>query len=77
MNQTLLKDLFRPFFSTKEFGKGSGLGLAICKEIVKAHRGQIFVESHEGSGTAFRIVFPAATYMQVVDATQAESTHSR
>lgn len=77
MNQTLLKNLFQPFFSTKEFGKGSGLGLAICKEIVKAHRGQIFVESHEGSGTAFRIVFPAATYVQVINATQAESTHSR
>src|SRR5262249_35837538 len=37
MDPEQLKNLFRPFFSTKEFGKGTGLGLAICKEIVKAH----------------------------------------
>jgi len=56
-----LKNLFRPFFSTKEFGKGSGLGLAICREIVKAHSGEIRVESIEGKGTKFTIELPVVT----------------
>jgi len=61
ITQEHLKNLFRPFFSTKEFGKGSGLGLAICNEIVKAHRGEIRVESVEGVGTKFIIELPVAT----------------
>jgi two-component system, NtrC family, sensor kinase len=58
INQEHVKNLFRPFFSTKEFGKGSGLGLAICQEIVKVHGGQIEVESQEGVGTRFTIRLP-------------------
>jgi signal transduction histidine kinase len=53
-----LKNLFQPFFSTKEFGKGTGLGLAICKEIIRAHGGDITVESRQGAGTQFRILLP-------------------
>lgn len=56
-----VKNLFRPFFSTKEFGRGSGLGLTICQEIVKAHKGQISVTSREGVGTSFDIWLPAQT----------------
>jgi two-component system, NtrC family, sensor kinase len=58
MDQEHLKNLFRPFFSTKEFGTGTGLGLAICNEIVKAHGGQIQVESQEKKGTRFIIFLP-------------------
>jgi two-component system, NtrC family, sensor kinase len=58
MNPEQLKNLFRPFFSTKEFGTGTGLGLAICKEIVKAHGGQIQVESQPNQGTKFTILLP-------------------
>jgi two-component system NtrC family sensor kinase len=54
-----LKNLFQPFFSTKEFGKGTGLGLSIVKEIIRAHGGNITVESKEGEGTTFQIVLPA------------------
>ncbi|HHW42638.1 MAG TPA: two-component system sensor histidine kinase AtoS [Desulfotomaculum sp.] len=48
-----LKQLFDPFFSTRE--KGIGLGLAIAHEIVQAHGGQIEVESEVGRGTTFRV----------------------
>jgi signal transduction histidine kinase len=55
---SLIKDIFKPFFTTKEVGKGTGLGLYICHEIVKKHRGEIYVESREGEGTVFIIDLP-------------------
>lgn len=58
MDADHLKNLFHPFFSTKEFGRGSGLGLSICKQIVKAHGGQIQVKSEPGKGTVFTIILP-------------------
>lgn len=49
-----LKDVFKPFFSTKH--SGTGLGLAISRNIVENHGGTIEVESQRGSGTTFRII---------------------
>lgn len=51
-----LKQVFEPFFSTKE--KGTGLGLAIVKGIIDEHGGKIGVASEIGNGTRFEIVFP-------------------
>lgn len=51
--------MFEPFFSTKEVGKGSGMGLATVHGIVHEHGGHILVDSREGEGTRFRILFPA------------------
>jgi signal transduction histidine kinase len=43
--------VFEPFFTTKPPGKGSGLGLAICREVARAHGGDLRMDSKEGVGT--------------------------
>ena len=55
--QDKIKDIFNPFFTTKE--TGTGLGLAITNRIVQEHNGKINVESEEGKGTKFIISIPA------------------
>ncbi len=55
----VLDRMFEPFFSTKEVGKGSGMGLATVHGIVHDHGGHILVSSQPGSGSEFRVVFPA------------------
>ena len=53
------KQIFEPFFSTKEPGRGSGLGLFISAQIVRDHQGRIDVESEAGRGSTFRVTLPA------------------
>ena len=53
-----LKDIFKPFFTTKEVGKGTGLGLYISYEIIKRHGGEIRVSSEVGQGTTVTIILP-------------------
>ena len=56
-----IKDkIFQPFFTTKPTGQGTGLGLSLSYDIVKAHGGEIRVESKEGEGTEFIILLPMA-----------------
>ncbi|HEY4323372.1 MAG TPA: ATP-binding protein [Mucilaginibacter sp.] len=50
--------IFQPFFTTKPTGQGTGLGLSISYDIIKAHGGEITVESREGEGTKFIISLP-------------------
>jgi two-component system NtrC family sensor kinase len=56
--QEHLPKIFDPFFTSKEPGKGVGLGLSVGYSIIRAHGGQISVESEVGRGTTFRIVLP-------------------
>ena len=58
ITQTVLRNLFIPFFTTK--AKGTGLGLAISQSIVQNAGGTIHVHTQSGSGTTFTIVLPAA-----------------
>ncbi len=53
-----LKELFTPFFTTKEPGKGTGLGLNIVHKIITGHGGSINVESEEGQGATFIVRLP-------------------
>lgn len=55
-----LKQLFQPFFTTKDIGVGTGLGLATSYRIIEAWGGSIAVESQEGLGAKFRIILPKA-----------------
>jgi signal transduction histidine kinase len=52
------RSLFQPFQTTKS--EGLGIGLFHSKKIIEAHRGKIEVESEEGRGTTFRIIFPVS-----------------
>jgi NtrC-family two-component system sensor histidine kinase KinB len=45
-----------------EATSGSGLGLAISKEIIRAHRGVIWLESEPGQGSTFTFTLPLAAH---------------
>ena len=52
--------IFQPFFTTKPTCQGTGLGLSLAYDIVKAHGGEIKVETIEGEGSEFIISLPAS-----------------
>ena len=56
--QKILDKIFQPFFTTKPTGQGTGLGLSLAYDIVKAHSGELQVETTEGEGSNFIIQLP-------------------
>jgi two-component system NtrC family sensor kinase len=61
MNDDIMKNIFNPFFTTKDADQGTGLGLSIVHTIVTAHGGTIDVESIVDQGSKFTIRLPADT----------------
>jgi len=53
-----IKDIFKPFYTSKPVGKGTGLGLYISHEIIKRHGGDISVSTEPGKGAVFAIELP-------------------
>jgi signal transduction histidine kinase len=56
--QKIIDKIFQPFFTTKPTGQGTGLGLSLSYDIIKAHGGEIKIETKEGEGTTFIIQLP-------------------
>ncbi|MDQ6764207.1 MAG: tetratricopeptide repeat protein [Bacteroidota bacterium] len=56
--QNIIDKIFQPFFTTKPTGQGTGLGLSLSYDIIKAHGGDLKVESKEGEGSQFTIQLP-------------------
>ena len=57
--QKVVDKIFQPFFTTKPTGEGTGLGLSLSYDIIKAHGGEIKVETKEGEGSEFIVNLPA------------------
>ncbi|MBS1975095.1 MAG: HAMP domain-containing histidine kinase, partial [Bacteroidetes bacterium] len=56
--KNIVDKIFQPFFTTKPTGSGTGLGLSLSYDIIKAHGGEIKMNSKEGEGTEFIIQLP-------------------
>jgi two-component system, NtrC family, sensor kinase len=56
--QKVLDKIFQPFFTTKPTGQGTGLGLSLSYDIIKAHSGEIKLETRETEFTEFVIQLP-------------------
>ena len=55
---TILDKIFQPFFTTKPAGQGTGLGLSLSYDVIKAHGGELKVDTKEGAFTEFTVLLP-------------------
>lgn len=58
IQKDILDKIFQPFFTTKPTGKGTGLGLSMSYDIIKAHGGELKVETENLKYTQFKIILP-------------------
>ncbi|MEI9807232.1 MAG: ATP-binding protein [Bacteroidota bacterium] len=58
IQQKIVDKIFQPFFTTKPTGQGTGLGLSLAYDIIKAHGGELKVETKESEGSVFIITLP-------------------
>jgi len=72
MSSEVRKQIFLPFFTTKDVNQGTGLGLSVVHGIVTAHRGSIEVESAVNKGSCFTVNLPLNSNMIDSDKTQNE-----
>lgn len=64
--QNIVNKIFQPFFTTKPTGQGTGLGLSLAYDVIKAHNGELKVETQEGKGTTFIIQLPYDNFSQAL-----------
>jgi signal transduction histidine kinase len=60
--KNIVDKIFQPFFTTKPTGQGTGLGLSLAYDIVRAHGGEIKVETKEGEGSVLIVQLPLNNY---------------
>jgi len=60
LDETTLKKMFDPFYTTKEPGQGLGLGLSISFNIVKDFGGRLYAENHPDGGAVFCVELKTA-----------------
>ena len=66
IDQDKIKELFNPFFTTKDPGKGTGLGLFIVRQVVEKNGGRIYMKDTKvGHGTTFTVEFPVSGFERV------------
>jgi signal transduction histidine kinase len=58
INEKFVEKIFQPFFTTKPTGEGTGLGLSLSYDVVKAHGGELRVDTREGEYAEFTISLP-------------------
>jgi len=67
IDKSIIKNIFDPFFSTKEVGKGAGLGLSVVYSIISGHKGNIAVVNNEKNGVEFTILLPSCIETPLID----------
>ncbi len=58
IKDTVLNDIYDPFFTTKD--EGTGLGLYVARRVARDHNGRMDIESASGKGTTVRVIIPIA-----------------
>ena len=64
IDASVLREMFKPFYTTKP--KGTGLGLAISKRLIEEHGGTIQIENNAERGATVRISLPAVTSERII-----------